>query len=184
MKAEFQTRDFVRMCLFAAFIAALGLLPKVNIPLAGGVPVTAQTLGVMLAGAVLGARNGMLAVLLFVFIMTLGMPILAGGRGGLAVFASPSGGFILGWIPAAWLTGYMMQKLPGSNLFARVFIASIVGGIGVVYLCGVPWLAYAAGMTMQLAVKAVLIFLPGDVLKALAVGAIVCALPRNQVHSD
>ena len=62
-------RAIVRIALFAAIIAALGLLPKFDLPLLPGIPVTAQTLGVMLAGIFLGARNGALAVLLFLFVV-------------------------------------------------------------------------------------------------------------------
>ena len=181
MNLENKTRDFVRICLFAAFIAVLGLLPKFDIPLAAGVPVTAQTLGVMLAGVVLGARNGALAVLLFVFIVALGMPLLAGGRGGLGVFTGPTGGFVLGWIPGAWLAGYAMAKIQISNRFVRALLASIAGGILVVYTIGVPWLSVVAGMALSKAALAVLVFVPGDLLKALAVAAMVSALPREQL---
>ena len=180
--SKFRTRDFVRICLFAAFIAALGLLPKFNIPIAAGVPITAQTLGVMLAGVVLGPRNGALAVLLFVFIVALGMPLLAGGRGGLGVFAGPSGGFILGWIPGAWLAGYLMQQIQLANIGLRAFLASIVGGIIIVYAIGIPWLSFAAKMPMETAALAVSVFIPGDLLKAAIVGVIAAALPRDQLH--
>lgn len=59
------TRDLVRIALFAAIIGALGLLPKFDLPVAGGVPITAQSMGAMLAGVFLGPRKGALAVLLF-----------------------------------------------------------------------------------------------------------------------
>ena len=64
----------------------LGLIPKFDLPFTAGVPITAQTLGVMLAGLVLGGRKGALAVLLFLFVVALGAPVLSGGRGGLGVF--------------------------------------------------------------------------------------------------
>lgn len=177
MNERLHTRDFVRICLIAAFIAVLGLLPKFDIPLAAGVPVTAQTLGVMLAGVVLGARNGALAVLLFVFVVALGMPLLAGGRGGLGVFFGPTGGFLFGWIPGAFVTGMLMHRMPFQNTFIRAFTASVAGGIIVVYAAGILWLAYVAGMKLSLAATAVLIFIPGDLLKALAVAAIAGSLP-------
>ncbi|MCC2095256.1 MAG: biotin transporter BioY [Hyphomicrobiales bacterium] len=182
MGADTQTRDFVRICLFAALIAALGLLPKFDIPIAAGVPVTAQTLGVMLAGVVLGPRNGVLAVLLFVFIVALGMPLLAGGRGGLGIFFGPTGGFLLGWIPGAFAAGLTMRIVPIRNLFARTLLAAVLGGIAVVYAIGIPWLSFVAGMKLQAAGFAVLAFVPGDILKALAVAAIVKTLPPDLVH--
>ncbi|MXQ14879.1 biotin transporter BioY, partial [Microvirga makkahensis] len=106
------TRSLVRIALFAAIIAALGLLPKFDLPFAGGVPITAQTLGVMLAGVLLGPRQGAAAVLLVIFVVALGAPILAGGRGGLGVFAGPTVGFLLGWLPGAFVTGLVFHALP------------------------------------------------------------------------
>ena len=82
-------RSVTLIALFAALIAALGLVPKFT--LAAGVPITAQTLGVMLCGTVLGARRGGLAVLLFLALVALGLPLLAGGRydGGCAAPVAP-----------------------------------------------------------------------------------------------
>ena len=183
MADEFRTRDFVRICLFAAFIAALGLLPKFDLPIMAGVPVTAQTMGVMLAGVVLGPRNGVLAVVLFIFIVALGMPLLAGGRGGLAVFFGPTGGFVLGWIPGAWLAGLAIVRLPIGNRFVKAFTASIIGGVFVVYALGIPWYAAVASLELPLAAAGSLVFVPGDVFKALAVAAIISGLPRHQLHT-
>ena len=87
-------RSLAHIALFAALIAVLGLVPKID--LAAGVPITAQSLGIMLCGTVLGARRGALAVLLFLGLVALGLPLLAGGRGGLGVFASPTVGFLIG----------------------------------------------------------------------------------------
>ena len=71
----------VLVALFAALIAALGLVPA--FPLASGVPITAQSLGVMLCGTILGSKKGGLAALLFIFLTLVGLPLLAGGRGGV-----------------------------------------------------------------------------------------------------
>ena len=71
-------RSLVHVAFYAALIAVLGLLPPVAIPALGGVPITAQTLGVMLAGIMLGPVRGSLAVLLFLFLVALGAPFLSG----------------------------------------------------------------------------------------------------------
>lgn len=179
----FDTRNFVRICLFAAIIAALGLLPKFDIPFVPGVPVTAQTLGVMLAGAVLGPRNGALAVALFVFVVLLGLPLLAGGRGGLGVLVGPTGGFLLGWIPGALVTGLVVRLLRFGGRFTTVFTAALLGGICVVYAIGIPWLAAAAALPLKSAALATLIFLPGDILKAVLAAAIVASMPHDKFDS-
>jgi len=102
-------KKIVLVSLFAALIAVLGLAPKMM--LASGVPITAQSMGIMLCGTVLGAKRGALAVLLFITLTALGLPLLSGGRGGLGVFASPSVGFIVGFPLAAFVAGWITSKL-------------------------------------------------------------------------
>ncbi|TAK50115.1 MAG: biotin transporter BioY [Xanthobacteraceae bacterium] len=172
-------RDLVRIALFAAIIAALGLLPRIDIPIAAGVPITAQTLGVMLAGVMLGARLGALAVLLFLFVVALGAPLLAGGRGGLGVLFGPTAGYLIGWIAGAYVCGLLMRALRGLPLFAATLIAAIGGGILVVYAFGVPWLAWKANLSLTQAILGGLVFVPGDLIKAVATAFITVATHRS-----
>lgn len=166
-----ETRTLVRMALMAALMGALGLVPPIFLPLAFGAPITAQSLGVMLAGLVLGARAGAGAVALFVFVVLLGAPLLAGGRGGLGLLFGPTAGYLLGYIPGAFVTGALFARLPfGGGVSA--FLAAVGGGILVVHLCGIPVLAQVAGIGLQKAALASAVFLPGDLLKALAAALI------------
>ena len=87
-------RSLTLIALFAALVAALGLIPQLT--LAFGVPITAQSLGIMLCGTILGAKRGGLAALLFVGLVALGLPLLAGGRGGPGMFATGSAGYLVG----------------------------------------------------------------------------------------
>lgn len=173
------TQHLVRIALFAALIAALGLLPRIDVPIAAGVPITAQTLGVMLAGVVLGPRYGALAVLLFLFVVALGAPLLAGGRGGLGVFFGPAAGYLAGWIAGACACGLLMRTLHRLPLFAATLIAAIGGGIVVVYLFGVPWLAWKANLTLTQAFLGGLVFVPGDLIKAVVCALIAVAVQRG-----
>lgn len=163
--AALETRTLVRIALFAALIGVLGLVPPVYLPIAAGVPVTAQSMGVMLAGLILGGRNGALAVALFLLVVALGAPLLSGGRGGLGIFFGPTAGFALGFIPAALVTGWLAQRLPWPPLAANL-VAAMVGGIGVLYVCGVPALAAIAHISLVKALVGSLAFVPGDILKA------------------
>lgn len=162
-----ETRTIVRAALFAALIAALGLFPRVDVPIAAGVPITAQTLGVILAGMLLGARVGAAAVLLFLFVVALGAPLLSGGRGGIGVFFGPTAGYLVGWVFGAAAVGFLMQRLPISSIFIRALIASLIGGVVVIYMFGIPYLAFAARLTLDKAFLAGAVFLPGDVLKSI-----------------
>lgn len=172
------TRDYAHIALFCAITAALGLLPAVPIPFSP-VPITAQTLGVMLTGAILGARRGMLAMLLFMAMVAIGLPLLAGGRGGLAVFAGPTVGFFLAFPLAALVIGWLTSKSWNRLTFVRAWGINLLGGIVAVYLLGIPFIAIIAKISLVQAAIGVLAFIPGDVLKAAAAAAITMAVKRG-----
>lgn len=182
------TRDIVLVALFAALIAVLGLVPKVDLPFLAGVPITVQTLGVMLAGLFLGPRRGALAVLLLVFMVLLGAPFLSGGRGGLGVLFGPTAGFLLGWIPGAFLVGLvfvLFQRLAPSKVLINAFLACLVGGVMVIYAVGIPVLAWRAAMPLDQAVAVSIAFIPGDLLKAaLAAGLVARFGERSRVFGE
>ena len=171
------TRDLALIAAFAAFVAVLGQLPAFQ-PFGIAVPITAQTLGVMLAGLCLGSRRGALAIVTFLVLVALGWHLLSGGRGGLGVFVGPSAGFILGWVPGAWFTGALAERQPARLArrarFAWFAGAAAAGGIGVVYLIGVPVMALRLGQSLGHALAVSAVFLPGDALKV-AVAAVVAA---------
>ena len=164
------TRDLVLVALFAAIIVVLGIIPPITLGFIP-VPITAQSMGVMLAGCIIGAKRGALAYLLVILMVAIGLPVLSGGRGGLAVLAGPTAGYIAGWVVGAYVTGMLAERLveesqSSARQIAGFFIASIVGGIGVVYLLGIAWLAYSSGKAFMEIAMASLIFIPGDLIKA------------------
>ncbi len=158
-------RSLVLIAFYAALIAALGLVPPVQIAFLGGVPITAQSLGVMLAGVMLGPVRGTLAVLLFLLIVALGAPFLSGGRGGLGVFAGPTIGFLIGWPIGAFVTGYIMQATRSWPVLPAAAFAAAIGGIGIVYLFGVPGITLVAGVPLDKAALGSMIYIPGDLVK-------------------
>lgn len=172
------TRDVVLVALFAAIVAVLGVFPPITVP-ALGVPITAQTLGVMLAGGILGARRGALALLLFLALVAVGLPLLAGGRGGIGVFFGPTGGFLLGWVVAAYVVGLMVERSWGGLNLVRAFLACVVGGILVLYAIGIPWVAFVAKIPFAAAFTGSVAFVPGDIVKALVASAIIVAVARS-----
>ena len=179
------TRDIVLVALFAAIMIVLGLLPPVTLGFIP-VPITAQSLGPMLAGCILGARRGAISMLLFLLLVAIGLPVLSGGRGGLAVFAGPTAGYIIGWVCGAYVCGLIAQRFvrEGQNEIAQLaaFVAAaFAGGVLVVYLFGLAWLSYATGNAFLPAVIASATFLPGDLIKvgiaALAGRAVLAGYP-------
>src|SRR5699024_105406 len=92
--ARLSARDLAQIAVFAALIVALGLPGQLMIG-GSGVPITLQSMGIMLAGAILGARKGTLAVVVVIVLSVAGLPILAGGRTGLTSLSSPTAGFLI-----------------------------------------------------------------------------------------
>ena len=174
-------RKLAYIALFAALIAALGLIPKIT--LGFGVPITAQTLGVMLCGTILGSRLGFIASALFIALVALGMPLLAGGRGGLGLFVSPSVGFLLGWPISAFITGLLMERLRNTNVFLSALIASILGCIVFLYIPGIVGIAKTTDLTIRAATISSLLFVPGDLIKAVFAGIITAYLSRVRPDS-
>jgi biotin transport system substrate-specific component len=173
------SRDLALIASFAALIAVLGLVPGIHL-FGNAVPITLQTLGVMLAGSILGWKRGALAVLVLLVLVAIGLPLLAGGRGGLAVFASPSAGYLLGWVPGAAAIGWLVQRrLPSYPLWWGA-LANILGGIGVVYALGIPVQAAVTG-TSGLVATAVSasVFLPGDAVKVAIATVVAAAIHRG-----
>ena len=166
------SRSLSYVSLFAALLAVFGLIPKIDLPL--GVPITLQTLGVMLAGCLLGPRLAFSAMVLFLAGVALGLPLLSGGRGGLGVFVAPSAGYLLGWPLGAAVTGLIMGWLPSATPRAAglsALVASALGGLLMVHASGVTGLVLLAHLRWTQALLGTLVFVPGDLIKC-----VVCAL--------
>lgn len=166
-------KSIALIALFAALTAALGLIPQFTMP--WGVPITAQSLGVMLAGAVLGAKRGGLSMLLFVGLVALGLPLLAGGRGGLGVFASPTAGFVVGFPVAAFVTGLVMERLRGP-IALSAGVAAAIGGVLVLYAFGMVGFYLLTDRTLFAAIGILWVYIPGDLVKVVVTGLIVRGL--------
>lgn len=175
-------RDLALVAAFAALIAVLGLAGSLY-PFGAAVPITAQTLGVMLAGSVLGRRRGAAAVVLFLVLVFAGMPWLAGGRGGLGVLAGPSAGFLVGWPLGAAAIGLLVARRPPhhrrTTLLGWLVLANLVGGIAVVYALGVPVLAWRTDVSLATAALGSALFLPGDVIKAVVSAVVTAGVMRG-----
>ncbi|MBS5870186.1 MAG: biotin transporter BioY [Fusobacterium periodonticum] len=177
-------KNMLYAAMFAAIVAVLGLMPPIPLPFIP-VPITLQTMGVMLAGSFLGKRLGFISMLLVVVIVLLGLPILSGGRGGLAVLTGPTGGFFIVWPFAAFLVGFLAEKFWKNINIGKYIVANIIGGIVLVYLVGAIYLSYITKMPIDKAFLATMAFIPGDVLKAIVVSVLCYKLkeisPINEI---
>ena len=172
----FSATGLALVAVFVGIIAALGLVPAIVVP-GVAVPITLQTLGVMLAGAVLGRWRGAASVLVFLVLVAIGLPLLAGGRGGLGVFVGPSVGFLIGFPVAAFVIGWLTERFDAARSLPKGIAANVVGGIVVLYLFGVPGMALVLHLSLPQAAAVASVFLPGDAAKA-----VVAALTARGVH--
>jgi len=174
-------RDVVFIALFAALIIALGFIPPIMLPI--GVPITAQTLGVMLCGTVLGAKRGALAVLLVLVLVLVGLVPLSGGRTGIGLLASPTAGFLIGWPVAAFVIGLIVEHVRSMPIAVISIIASVVGGIIVLYAFGIAGMSINMDKPIKETAASVLVFIPGDIVKAVIAGFLTGALFNARPHS-
>lgn len=167
--------DFIYAAMFAALISVLGF---VSIPLPfSPVPVTGQSLGVMLAGSVLTARQANLALLTFLLLGTVGVPVFAGGTGGIGILLGPRGGYLLGFWAAAILIALMRRQ---NGKLWHLAAANMAGGIGLVYILGVCWLSAVTGMPLTKAViVGALPYIPGDLFKVVIATLAGSAIARH-----
>lgn len=150
------------------------LMAQIAIPLPfTPVPITGQTFGVLLTGAILGSRRGALSMALYLLEGVSGLPVFAGGASGPERLLGPTGGYLLGFVAAAWVTGYLCER----GWDRRVLSAALAMGIGngVIYLFGLPWLACFIGPASAL-MAGLWPFTPGDLIK-IALAAL--ALPSG-----
>jgi len=170
------TRNLV-LCAMCAAITCI--LAPLSIPLAGGVPVSLATFAVMLSGVLLGGPLGALSQLIYVLLAAVGLPVLAGWTGGLGIVLGMTGGYIIGYIPCAWLTGLIYKKYgetakkPVKILF--MILGTTAGNI-VLYIIGTAWFMFITEMTLEASLAACVIpFIPGNIIKMAAV--IIIGLP-------
>jgi len=171
-------RDLALVAIFAGIVAVLGLLPAFY-PFGAAVPITAQSLGVMLAGAVLGARRGAVALLLLLALVAVGLPLLSGGRGGLGVFFGPSVGYLLAWPVAAYVVGWISHGGGPPYRLPRGIAANLLGGIVVLYTFGIVGTALVADLSLKAAAVGAMIFVPGDLVKAVLAAVIALGVHRS-----
>ena len=161
--------SFTKGGFFAAFQVvlaslAIGLLAQVSIPLYfSPVPLTGQTLGIMLVAALLGSRKGTLAVLCYLFEGAMGLPVFAGGAFGLAHLIGPTGGYFFGFIAQSFLIGQAFERRKKSNS-PFTFAVSLLSASLVQLSAGTLWLSFYLGLKTALLVG-LLPFIPVEALK-------------------
>ncbi len=164
----------LRMTVYASLLAALiAAGAYLALPI-GPVPIVLQNFFVFLSGLLLGPRWGAASVGVYLMAGALGLPVFAGGIGGIGRFAGPTGGYLLGYLPAVYVIGWISKKSKGRG--ALDVLAMVCGSI-VIYTCGISWLKILSGMTLAKTLAVGMYpFILGDGLKIAAAVPIVKAL--------
>lgn len=158
----------------AALLTAL--LAQVSVPVPGSpVPITGQTLAVVLTAAALGPVRGVAGQAVYLLLGAVGLPFYSDAAGGWEVLTGATGGYLLGFLPAAWLIGMAARRRQDRHLLTAVPL--FVAGQGVVFAIGVPWLAVVADLSPAAALEAGLYpFVVGGVVKAAIAGLLLPAV--------
>ncbi len=151
-----------RLCLIGIFTAILSVLSPFSLPV-GTVSVNAATLGLFLAAAVLGAKDGTIAVGVYLLLGLIGVPVFAGFQGGVSVLAGPSGGFLLGYLPCTAISGWLILRFWRKR--PLLWGLALVIGNCILYLCGAGWFCLQTKATAVAALIWILPFVPLDIVK-------------------
>ncbi|MCW5757802.1 MAG: biotin transporter BioY [Phycisphaeraceae bacterium] len=151
-----------------AILTALGAHVAIPLP-PDGVPMTLQTLFVVLAALCLGPKAGSMSMGLYVLAGVVGVPMFAGGAVGLEVILGQTGGYLLGFIACQPVVGWIVRGRDGLPRGWLALVAGVLAAHAVVFAIGVPWLAVVRDFTIGRAIEGGLVpFLPGMVAKSIA----------------
>jgi biotin transport system substrate-specific component len=164
--------SLARQALFILFgVLLLTIASQLSIPLLP-VPLTFQSTAVVLIGMLYGARRGSLVMMIYLLAGACGLPVFAGLSAGLPEFFGPTAGYLCGFIPAAFLSGYLAQNGWGKNIFLCFIAASL--GVGIIFALGIAWLSLSVGLQNAIAFG----FLPFLVTEPIKLIVVSWLIPR------
>ncbi|MBE6013634.1 MAG: biotin transporter BioY [Lachnospiraceae bacterium] len=138
------------------------------------VPITLQTLGIILCASLLRPKESLYPVILYILMGAIGLPVFAGGNSGPAYLLGPTGGFIISWIPSVFIMSFITEKALTSkyaskNIYAYIiYLLSIVIFTLMVYFIGIIWFMASTGSNLMASISACMLpFIPGDIIKGL-----------------
>jgi biotin transport system substrate-specific component len=154
----------LRWMVLASLMAALTAVGAYILVPIGPIPIVLSTLFVLLSGLLLGSRWGLVSMALYLLVGAIGMPVFSGGRGGLAHFLGPTGGYLFGYVFASWLTGLIAERSRG--ILILEILGVLIGSLAI-YSLGIPWLKVVSQMSWTKTFMVGMVpFLIGDGVKA------------------
>lgn len=175
----FAVGNMVFVALFAALICVAAPF-SIQV---GPIPITLATFAVMLSGALLGGKRGMVAVCVYILIGAVGLPVFSGFKGGFGVLGGPTGGYIIGYIPLALITGFFANMNTRFNR-AVVSVIGMIIGTAALYTFGTVWFMIISKSSLANALAlCALPFLPGDAVKIACITAVSVPLKARLSNS-
>jgi len=154
------------LCIMAVFTAIIAVMAQIVIPMPLGVPMTLQTLAIMLTGVMLGAKKGVIVSVVYILAGALGAPVFAGLTGGPGTVFGPTGGFIMSFPILALVAGIGAEKGNAIWLWSGLTLGVIIN-----YLCGTIYFSiYTSNNLITSFTACVLLFIPTDILKIIIAG--------------
>ena len=172
-------KSSIRYIVLAALLAALTAVGAyISIPI-GPVPIVLANLFVLIAGLLLGKKWAPASMGIYLLLGAIGLPVFAGGASGFAVLAGPTGGFLFGYLAAAFVIA-LISGIGETRIWKD--IVAVLAGIFVIYLLGVPWLKYNLSMDWSKALSVGMVpFIPGDLFKG-AIAVLLIKFLRPQLN--
>jgi biotin transport system substrate-specific component len=169
----------IRMITLVGLMAAIAcIVGPLSIPLPiTAVPISFTNLVIYFTVYLLGMKLGTLSYVIYILLGLVGLPVFGGFQGGVGVLAGPTGGYIIGFVFMALICGVFAERFHYNKW---MYVVGMIIGLAVVYAFGTAWLAYQSGLLFKAALFAgVIPFIPGDVLKIVAVTIV--ALPARRL---
>ena len=162
------TRWVYEILLVLTGTVLLALSAKVQAPM-WPVPVTAQTFAVLLIAALIGSKRGLATMLAYIVEGAVGLPVFAGPVAGIAYMAGPTGGYLIGFIAAAWIVGCLAER--GWDRRFKTTVAAMALGTIMIFVCGLLWLKFYVRADNVL-VLGLFPFIPGAIIKIVLAAAL------------
>lgn len=179
MQCKLELKEMVFIALFAALTAVSSYI-VIPLPFSP-VPITAQTLIVMLAGSTLKPRTAFMSMIVFLFLGICGLPIFSGGRSGIGTLLGPTGGYLISWPIAVAVMSTILKKIKPT--FKSLLLINFLGGVLIIYVIGIFHLSLLTGTKISQAfAMGALPFIPGDLAKVVLASSLSLSLRRVMIY--